>query len=612
MRDPDTPVRVGAWLVAAVVFAAYGVMMAPSPYLLDSAELAAASFGLGIAHPPGEAVALLWGKLFCLLPIGGVAFRVGLGQAAAGAGAAVLVYRLAARVIAHSDAGAALGVMARVLLAAAAALVFAFAPGVVGVAVRPEVYALQSALSLAALLAALRAGDDRDPRFALLAALLLGLGVANHPLVAGLVGTGAVAAALPLLFPEQRGLRVRLVGLSVIALCTGALVFAYLPARAAALFSGAAAAPDAVAWGDARTPSGLWWVLAAKTFAAKAGLVHQATSAADTPFALIEELGLPVCMLAIGGGYLLVRARHTRRLGVALVVSLAGALGAAALAGFDPGNPDIRGYLGVGLAVLAVLVAALLALVLARVRLASARAICAAALLLLAGAGAATAVPACGLRHARSADVVAGDLLTALPARAALLTSYFETAFLLAYQRGVEGRRPDVAWAHLGFAAQPGYADRIGRAEPDLAPLLAAQAAGALDQGTVAALAARRPVRAEPDSQLKPALRDRLVPTELAGVWALAVDGVPASPTSSPAWPLSADLVAEAARDRQVRGFIGWRLYLDAELACARGFTDVATARLRQLDHLLPNDVRVAQLHQRCRAARAAFLPSRE
>jgi hypothetical protein len=61
-------------------------------YPLDSAELATAAFGLGVAHPPGEETSLLFAKLFTLLPLGSVAFKVALSQAAAGALAAVLVF----------------------------------------------------------------------------------------------------------------------------------------------------------------------------------------------------------------------------------------------------------------------------------------------------------------------------------------------------------------------------------------------------------------------------------------------------------------------------------------------------------------------------------------
>ena len=84
----------GALLVAVLSFAAYALCSTPAPYFLDSAELAAATFGLGVAHPPGEVTALLWGKFFDLLPLGNVAFRAALSQAFAGALAALLVYAL--------------------------------------------------------------------------------------------------------------------------------------------------------------------------------------------------------------------------------------------------------------------------------------------------------------------------------------------------------------------------------------------------------------------------------------------------------------------------------------------------------------------------------------
>ena len=71
--------------VSLAAFAAYVLCATPTAYPLDSAELATAAFGLGVAHPPGEEASLLWAKLFTLLPLGGVAFKVALSQAAAGA-----------------------------------------------------------------------------------------------------------------------------------------------------------------------------------------------------------------------------------------------------------------------------------------------------------------------------------------------------------------------------------------------------------------------------------------------------------------------------------------------------------------------------------------------
>ena len=189
-----------------LVFAAYVFCATPTPYPLDSAELASAAFGLGVAHPPGEETTLLFAKLFTLLPLGSVAFKVALSQAAAGSLAAVLVYLLVLDAMATLDiVTESTGERTRVLIAAAAALAFAYAPGVIVVSNRAEVYATATALALAALWLALRAHAQQDARPAFLAALLIGLGVGNHSLVAGLCGLGAVAAALPLLVRSSWG-----------------------------------------------------------------------------------------------------------------------------------------------------------------------------------------------------------------------------------------------------------------------------------------------------------------------------------------------------------------------------------------------------------------------
>jgi hypothetical protein len=327
--------------LGGAAFAGYALCCAPAAYLLDSGELAAAAFGLGIAHPPGETLAALWGKLFTLLPVGSVAFRVGLGQAVAAALATVLLFRIAVRLFgwltpATGRRGAAegggLGPRGRALVAAASALGFAFAPGVVIVADRPEVYALQAALALGAALLALRALDERDARWLLLASGLIGLGLATHPLVAGLAGAGATLAALPFLWrPREtqgsltRFARVRLVGWSVAALGAGAAVLAYLPARAAALYAGAAAGgADTIAWGDARTPAGLAWLLSATTFATKASVVHGVSRPFDLPFLFMEELEPVFAFLVPVGAFFLLRRRPARLPAAVVIVAGAG------------------------------------------------------------------------------------------------------------------------------------------------------------------------------------------------------------------------------------------------------------------------------------------------
>jgi hypothetical protein len=582
--------RVASVVVGVAAFAAYALCCAPSAYLLDSAELAQAAFGLGVAHPPGEPVAALWGKLFCLLPVGSIAFRVGLAQAAAGAVAAVLLLRIALRVTALVDRERALSPLTHVGLAVAAALGFAFAPGVVIVGDRPEVYALQTALSLGAVLAALRALEAEDPRCLLLAALLLGLGVANHPLVAGLTGVGATLAALPFL----RAQRARLIALAVLALLAGAATIAYLPARAAALFAQAAErGADTILWGDPRTPAGLWWVLSAHTFATKASVVHTAAAPFDLPFVLMEELEVVFALLAPLGIVFLLRRAATRLCGLVALGSWAGSIAAALYAGFDPANPDVRGYLGPAIALTAVFsIAAMTAglIPLSRWKRPWLAPALAAAMVLatLTRFPAGSRYP--GLRHTAAADWMAGALLAEQRVRGALVTAHFESAFLVGYQRLVEGRRPDLAWAHLGFLAHPGARARLGLAEPELGPLLD----GHLAPQTFATLDRQRPLRLEPDDHLPRGLRARLV---LDGAtWRLAHGGeerVLAPPPS---------VLAEAAVDRQVRGFIAWRAYGDALLACENRLTLSARHSLALLHQLLPQDERASRLRAECAA----------
>jgi hypothetical protein len=574
-------------------FAAYAWVTAPTPYLLDSAELAAASFGLGIAHPPGEALALLWGKLFSLLPLGSVAFRVGLGQAAAGAVAAALVYRLTLALVAGLDEGRVLGALGRGALGLAAALGFALAPGAVMAADRPEVYALQAALSLGALACALHAARGREPRLALAGALLIGLGVTNHPLIAGLTGLGAALAALPLLARRAAFSRVRLVVLAVAALAAGLVPLVYLPVRAAALFQWPA--PDAVVWGDPRTPEGLWWVLSAHTFTAKAPLVHVTAAPGTLPFVIIEEIGMPLALLVVGGAFFMLRRTATRAAGLAVLGAGAGAVAAALMAGFDPHNPDHRSYAAVAMAAAAALGAAGVAALAAGL---GRRALGAALAFALLGATAVHVLPlpaAACLRRAAAADAVGGQLLASLPPRAALLTSHFESAFLAAYHRLVEGRRPDVAWSHLGFVRGPGYADRLAAARPTLAPLLSAHAHGTLDATAVSVYPGA--VALEPDDHLAPALRQRLQPA--GPLWRADEDAV-----ALPLARVSAEAVAEAARDGLVRGFLAWRSYQDARLACSRGLAEVAAPPLADLAVLLPDDERARALAASCAPGR--------
>ncbi len=581
----------GALGVGLVTFLAYALAATPTAYPLDSAELATAAFGLGVAHPPGEETTLLLAKLFTLLPLGSVAFKVALSQAVAGSLAAVLVFLLVL------DATERLTVVTsdtpestRAVLAAAAALAFAYAPGVVVVSNRAEVYAAQTALSLAALWFALRAGIDQDPRWATIAALLIGLGVGNHSLVAGLAGLGAVVAALPVLLRSDK--RGRFVAWSLAAFAAGMLVHAYLPLRTAALREGTDGMNNLL-WGDARSLRGLWWVVSARTFAEKAGIVHGNASPGDLPFLLIEELGAVFALIAPAGAYFLLRGKGARVMGVAVLVAMAGSITAGLVGGLDPTNPDIRGYLGPAIACIAVLSGAAVTVGLAVFRFKRARALL--AVILLAGALARFPSPTQypGLAQARATDFEVRQMLDGLPTRAALFTNHFETGFLVGYLRFVEGTRPDVAWAHLAFAKGAGYADRIRASQPELVHVIDAYRGRGDLLGAFADLDHNRPIRIEPDGVLGPEIRRGLGPA--GDLWSLAKNTSPEAVDPLPAW-----VQDEARQDRQVRAYLAWRNYIDARWSCDLGLAERAHARFAELDKLVPKDARFRELQKNC------------
>ncbi len=64
--------------LAISVFGVYLSTMCPTVYLGDSGEFTASAFCLGIPHNSGYPLYALLGKLFCLIPLGNIGFRVNL------------------------------------------------------------------------------------------------------------------------------------------------------------------------------------------------------------------------------------------------------------------------------------------------------------------------------------------------------------------------------------------------------------------------------------------------------------------------------------------------------------------------------------------------------
>ena len=83
-----------ALAVAAVALGVYIFTLAPGLLRADSGELQTLAVTLGYAHPTGYPVYLLLAKVFTLIPVGDVAYRVNLLSAVMGAAGAGLLYLL--------------------------------------------------------------------------------------------------------------------------------------------------------------------------------------------------------------------------------------------------------------------------------------------------------------------------------------------------------------------------------------------------------------------------------------------------------------------------------------------------------------------------------------
>lgn len=217
--------RAAAWLAArpallaaALVLPAYLATLAPTVFLLDSAELTTAAYSLGLVHAPGYAVYLILTHLFLYLPVGDVGYRANLfsavTSAATCAAAAGLVRRLGGGRLAALVAGLSFGLSFYVWSASVVA----------------EVYALQGLLLAGILLAIVAWRERGGPLPAAAAAGLLGLMLVNSP-SGGLLCPGLALAALG---DRRRLPRAREVAAAVGAFALALLPVLYLPWRASA------------------------------------------------------------------------------------------------------------------------------------------------------------------------------------------------------------------------------------------------------------------------------------------------------------------------------------------------------------------------------------------
>jgi hypothetical protein len=603
--------RIAAAVVGAGAAAVAAAFAYPHPDWLDSPELIAAAARPGLFHPPGAPLAVLLGHLLGRLPGAGPtgwmlvfsALSAGLATGLASLLFAAVGRRLAPAAAAHCA-----------LIAPALALALALGPGLLGQAVRPEVYCLGLALfaaGLRELLAlqhptatdALPAGRRADRLCA-----LLGMGLAVHPLQAAALVPGIAWAAL-----RRPGRRLWLAPRAA----ARRAAFGLLGAGPILLLPLLVRDWVDLRFGDPTTFGGWLRYALGLTYAPSFSAPAAGTAAPGLQALAVVGLGLglPLGLLVLAGLYPLGR-RQPRLLALLLLTALAGAAGLAAQRAVRLDNPDAFGY---ALPVLLALTTA------------AAGGLAAAAAALerwRPGWGRLSAGLAVGLalwaalvqapERDRSGCTTgygwAAAALQRQPPGAVLLLADFNLLFAVEHLTRVQGLRPDLTVLYLRDLDN----DPLRRALAGSRPALAAALPGAaLEPAALRRLAGLRPLVSDAGPHLAP---DRL---ELAGGGPLWRIGPTAADTAGPPpdplpWP-AARCSSGARRDPRTAAVVCWHGYWSARWAASRGDRAAARRAGAAARCACPRDGRVARLARslgagrpRCPAVatgRAAVLP---
>jgi len=243
IRGIRVPRSAGLAASFLVPLAVYLPDLSPFVGRADTFEFQVIGPMLGIAHPSGYPLYTLLCKLFSLLPLGTVAWRVNLSSAVFSAAASAFLYEalLVASDALHPWAGTPhprgerrVGGSARAI-AFLSAMTLAFSPTLWSRAIEAEVYALNALLVSAAfwLVVKWHAGDLSPRRAWPALGLVIGLALSSH-VTLGALGLVAVAglAVKRLRPPAKSWLWAILLGLA------GLSLYAYIPIRWPAVTGG--------------------------------------------------------------------------------------------------------------------------------------------------------------------------------------------------------------------------------------------------------------------------------------------------------------------------------------------------------------------------------------
>lgn len=161
-------------MLALGAFVLYTLTLAPSVMPGDYAEFQFSAAILGVPHPTGYPLYILLGKLFTLLPVGDVAYRVNLSSAVYMALAMAIGYGVTVKLLRISGLG-------RVWFAGVIGLAaFAVSPTPWSMSLVARSYALNALLVASVVFALMSWRETRKPRWFYAACLLIGLSLVHH------------------------------------------------------------------------------------------------------------------------------------------------------------------------------------------------------------------------------------------------------------------------------------------------------------------------------------------------------------------------------------------------------------------------------------------------
>lgn len=507
-RDPGISLIAYA-LAAGVPFAAYLATASAHAYWLDAGELVEAGVQLDIAHPPGHPLAALLGHAMTLLPLGPLALRVALGQALCAAIASALVFSaidktVRALEVRHDRLAIPIALGATWLVSCSAGWWLQ--------AVRPEVYALQAmllAIAIERVVALEAAWPTSDVRPLYVAALAIGLGLANHHFMAVMV----LPAIAPTMARVYRARGLRPLGISGGAIAIGLSAYAYLPVRAST--------DPPVDLGHPADLERFWWVVSARAYqhADELSSASPLERTFEVVVAIVDTFHVLPLVLAAAGIWVLLRAPGAQRLGWVWIAVVLFACAGRAWLGHTSGNPDALGYLMPAMTGIAALAAAFVAAVIAQLGGSATRApsrlVTALALVtaLLGLAQLAQSRAEASLASFHATDDFDDLRVRSLPPRAVVIAHLPQTVFRHWELAATEQVRPDVTLVPIPFLGYPGVLDRLIERDPALTDLLRGYLLeGELRQPDLQSLAARRPLLVEMDVRVPPALDETLAP----------------------------------------------------------------------------------------------------